>query len=74
MKTSYFLKIDSFSIRQKICDYLEQNKPIIDGLDTKFILELENNKLCVKQRLDVLEYCDLNDIQNIWEIIYTSES
>jgi hypothetical protein len=30
-------------IRQKICDYLQENKPIIDGLDTAFILALENS-------------------------------
>jgi len=29
-------------IRNDICNYLEQNKPIIDGLETKFILSLEN--------------------------------
>ena len=39
---SYFLKYNSNQIRQKICDYLEANKPIIDGLDTKFILELDD--------------------------------
>ncbi len=38
----YFIKESSYMIRQKICDYLEQNKPIIDGLDTKFILDMEN--------------------------------
>ena len=30
---SYFIKEDSYIIRNKICDYLEQNKKIIDGLD-----------------------------------------
>lgn len=39
---SYFINEDSFSIRQKICDYLESNQPIIDGLETNFILSLEN--------------------------------
>jgi hypothetical protein len=39
---SYFISDNSYNIRQKICDYLEENKPIIDGLDTKFILNLEN--------------------------------
>jgi hypothetical protein len=41
---SYFITDrNSYEIRQKICDYLQENKPIIDGLDTNFILELENN-------------------------------
>lgn len=39
---SFFINKSSFEIRQIICDYLEQNKPIIDGLDTKFILDMEN--------------------------------
>ena len=40
---SYFIKEDSFKIRQTICDYLEKNNPIIDGLDTKEILKYEND-------------------------------
>ena len=40
---SHFIADSSYNIRQKICDYLEQNEPIIDGLETSTILELENN-------------------------------
>jgi hypothetical protein len=47
---SYFLKIDSYTIRQIICDYLEQNKKIIDGLDTQFILNIENNNYIENMR------------------------
>ena len=39
---SYFIPENNYNIRQKICDYLEENKPIIEGLDTQFILDLEN--------------------------------
>jgi len=39
---SYFINDDSFKIRQTICDYLEQNKQIIDGVETKEILIYEN--------------------------------
>lgn len=40
---SYFIpNVDSNSIRQQICDYLERNEPIIDGLETNFILSMEN--------------------------------
>lgn len=35
------LKQNSNTIRQTICDYLQENKPIIDGLETSFILSLE---------------------------------
>ena len=37
----YFIKENSYDIRQKICDYLEENKTIIEGIDTKMILEME---------------------------------
>lgn len=38
---SYFLHLPSFEIRQKICDYLESNKEIMEGIETKSILDLE---------------------------------
>jgi len=38
----YFINVDSYYIRQMICDYLANNGQIIDGLDTKFILDMEN--------------------------------
>jgi len=40
---SYFININSNDIRQKICDYLEQNLPIIDGIDTSQVLQLDHN-------------------------------
>lgn len=40
---SHFINGTSDQIRQIICDYLKDNKPIIDGLDTHFILSLDNN-------------------------------
>ena len=47
---SYFISDNSLTIRQKICDYLENNNPIIDGIDTKFILQLENNNYIASMR------------------------
>jgi hypothetical protein len=41
---SYFLDENSHNIRQKICDYLQENKPIIDGLETHEVLRIENNE------------------------------
>jgi len=38
----YFIRENSFAIRQKICDYLEENKPIMEGLETRVILDMEN--------------------------------
>jgi len=40
---SHFIPLKSDAIRQQICDYLQQNYTIMDGLDTKFILNMENN-------------------------------
>ena len=40
---SYFIKDTSFNIRQRICDYLQQNKPILDGLETHEILKFESS-------------------------------
>ena len=40
---SYFIKDDSLKIRHAICDYLDQNKSIIDGMETREILQYENN-------------------------------
>ena len=47
---SHFIPLNSDAIRQKICDYLQQNATIMDGLDTKFILNLENNNYIPSMR------------------------
>ena len=39
---SYFIKESSCQIRQKICDYLQSNLPIMDGIETSCVLELEH--------------------------------
>jgi hypothetical protein len=39
---SHFIPENSFVIRQNICDYLLENKPILEGLDTAFVLSLEH--------------------------------
>jgi hypothetical protein len=39
---NYFLGEGSYEIRQKICDYLRDNKPIIQDSDTHEILKFEN--------------------------------
>ena len=40
---NYFISdLNSSQIRNKICDYLQENKPIMDGLDTHTILSFEN--------------------------------
>jgi hypothetical protein len=40
---SHFIKEDGgpHAIRQRICDYLQNNLPILDGMETRDILQLE---------------------------------
>ena len=38
---SYFFNEDNCIIRQKICDYLESNNIIIDGMSTSDVLEID---------------------------------
>lgn len=46
----YFLELSSKDIRSKICDYLDNNKKIFDGMDTKDLLELESDNYVKKMR------------------------
>ena len=66
---SYFIEEDSYNARQKICDYLESNKPIIDGLETKDILQFENKNYIQNMR-SMSTWGGAIEIQsacNIWE-------
>ncbi len=47
---SYFLNENSYNIRQKICDYLENNSIIIEGIETKEILSMESNNYISNMR------------------------
>ena len=40
---SRFIPESSADIRQKICDYLEANNKIMDGVETKDILNMDSN-------------------------------
>ena len=67
---SYFINEDSFKIRQIICDYLEANKPIIDGLNTPDILLFENNNYILNMR-SISTWGGAIEIQaacNIWNL------
>ena len=67
---SYFIKEDSFKIRQMICDYLQENKPIIEGLETSEILKFENQDYIANMRL--ISTCgggiEIQCACNIWNI------
>lgn len=67
---SYFIPNTSYNIRQEICDYLEKNNPIIDGLDTQFILNLDNTNYINNMR-NVNSWGGAIEIQaacNIWKL------
>lgn len=38
---SHFLSISSAQIRSDICNYLTENRPLIEGIETRQILELD---------------------------------
>ena len=44
----------SHSIRQKICDYLQNNSPIMDGLDTAVILELDSGAVGAGKYIEIM--------------------
>ena len=72
---SYFLKINGYNVRQKICDYLQQNNKIIDGLDTDFILSLDGNNYINRMRMNdtwggAIEIQAACNIWNIKIIVY----
>jgi hypothetical protein len=67
---SYFINADSYSIRQKICDYLQANKPILDGLDTNIILSLDGPDYISRMR-NSSEWGGAIEIQsacNLWSL------
>jgi uncharacterized protein YpbB len=47
---SYFLPYSSNEIRQQICNYLEENKPIMESMETKQILAMEKPNYIASMR------------------------
>ena len=47
---SHFINLSSNRIRQMVCDYLEQNKPIIDGIETHEVLKFECSNYIARMR------------------------
>ena len=67
---SYFINLSSLQIRQMICDYLQEDKPIIEGLTTKEVLLLENSDYISHMR-DANTWGGAIEIQcacNIWSM------
>lgn len=69
---SHFIKEDSNTVRQKICDYLQAGKPIIDGISTNEILQFEGTtpEMYVSRMRNTSTWGGAIEIQaacNIWE-------
>lgn len=69
----FFIREGSFNIRQKICNYLQENRPIIDGLETNIILSFENNdpNIYIENMRSMSTWGGAIEIQaacNIWNI------
>lgn len=47
---SFYIKLDSGQIRHLICEYLMENKPIIDGMETQAVLQLDGADYIAKMR------------------------
>lgn len=67
----YFLKIDPNSVRQCICDYLRDNKPVIEGIDTATVLEIEGGPEYVENMRNASQWgggIELNVACNLWNV------
>ena len=70
---SYFINYTSNDIRQKICDYLDSNQPIVDGLQTSFILALDDENYIKNMRrnsqwggaIEIQAACNIFDLRII---------
>ena len=67
---SYFINEDSYIIRQKICDYLQENNVIVEGLDTKLILDMEDGNYILHMRNSATwgGAIEIQSACNIWKL------
>ena len=78
---SYFINETSFDIRQRICDYLQNNGKIIDGLDTVYILHMEIPNYVMHMRnmstwggaIEIQAACNIWNLRIIVKDIRTNE-
>ena len=49
---SYFMNINSNELRQHVCNYLESNNPVIDGIETNQILNFDDENYIEKMRIN----------------------
>lgn len=64
---SHFIGLSSNDIRQMICDYLEEGNILIDGIDTKDILMMEDPNYVLNMRLNSMGGAiEIQAACNIW--------
>lgn len=64
------LNVPTFECRQFICDYLEANRPIIEGIETRDILSMESPNYIVNMR-NMSTWGGAIEIQaacNVWSV------
>ena len=73
---SYFVQENPFVVRNKICDYLQNNGKIIDGLETDFVLNLENKNYISKMRNTTVwgGGIEIQAACNIWKLCIIVEN
>jgi hypothetical protein len=66
----HFIGEDSYTIRQKICDYLQENKPIISDLDTNAVISFEQPNYINNMRLPSTwgGAIEIQAACNIWQL------
>jgi len=68
---SYFLREDPQLIRNKICDYLQRGEPIISGLNTQQVLEIDGTSNYITKMRNASTWGGAIEIQaacNIWNM------
>lgn len=72
---SYFVHIESYTLRQKICDYLQQNTILFDNLNCEQVIQLETghslNNYVNKMRsvstwggaIEIIVFCKLFNVR-----------
>jgi hypothetical protein len=81
---SSFTNVNSFTLRNQICDYLERNGPIIENLETKTLLDItaDNHANYINRMrqgqtwgggIEISAMCNLYNVKVIVNILQTGK-
>ena len=68
---SYFIPMSSDKIRSEICGYLAENRPLVDGIETRKILEMDGGNNYINKMRSPSTWGGAIEIQaacNLWEL------